>query len=142
METQTALAQVLAHEVGRLKRVEFLEARLQTRSLPSFGTGHRRTPPLLGPDFLNASPSPSFFPYRPGYTIVPWGDCGALASNAGRQRVEAVHAVQAADVVYGALAISGGLLDCVAQAPELGRLDRSRRADLPFLPHGQEVKNN
>src|SRR5271155_2734301 len=44
METQTALSQILANEVGRLKRVEFLEARLQTRPFPSFGTGHRGIP--------------------------------------------------------------------------------------------------
>jgi hypothetical protein len=41
METQTALPQILAHEVGRLKRVEFLEARLQTRPFCSFETCHR-----------------------------------------------------------------------------------------------------
>ena len=45
METQTAMPQILAHEVARLKRVEFLEARLQTRSFHSFGTGHRCIPP-------------------------------------------------------------------------------------------------
>jgi hypothetical protein len=75
-------------------------------------------PPVLGPGFLNASPSPSFFPYRPGYTIVPWGDCGGLASDAGRQRIERPHAVQAADIADGALAITGSLLDGVgAGAP-------------------------
>jgi hypothetical protein len=36
METQTALPQILAHKVGRLKRVEFPEAGLQTRPFCSF----------------------------------------------------------------------------------------------------------
>ena len=35
------------------------------------------------------------------------------------QRVESVHGVQAADIADGALAITGSLLDGVAQAPEL-----------------------
>jgi hypothetical protein len=42
--------------------------------------------------------------------------------DAGRQRVEAVHAVQAADVADGALAVACGLLNGVAQGPELGRV--------------------
>ena len=38
---------------------------------------------------------------------------------AGRQRVEPVHAVQTADVADGALPVACGLLDGVAQVPEL-----------------------
>jgi hypothetical protein len=45
--------------------------------------------------------------------------------DAGRQRVERLHAVQAADVADGALAIACGLLDGVAQSPEFGRLAKN-----------------
>jgi hypothetical protein len=60
---------------------------------------------------------------------VPRGNsqtCGpsnvsAVARMPGRQRVERLNAVQAADVADSTLAISGSLLDGVAQAAELGR---------------------
>jgi len=61
---------------------------------------------------------------------APWSDNGyglveqrqhRRPDRAG-QRVESVHGVQAADIADGALAITGSLVDGVAQTPELVRL--------------------